>query len=137
MVVWRAKIENAWMFRAQQIVERYLTRPEEYDEPTCGPGPFSMASADTPSGILVSAGYSDIALHRRDLPIEIGRDMDEAVSLMMSLGPAGELIRLNGDHGAHRVDDIDAALRAGLAEYEDAGRVRAPASVWIVTATAP
>ncbi len=137
MVVWRAKIENAWMFSAQQIVERYLTKPEEYDEPTCGPGPFSMASADTTSGILVSAGFSDIALHRRDLPIEIGRDMDEAVSLMMSLGPAGEIIRLTGDAGAHLLDEIDRALREGLAEHEDAGRVRAPASAWIVTATAP
>ena len=26
--------------------------PEEYDEPTCGPGPFSMADADTTSEIL-------------------------------------------------------------------------------------
>ena len=31
----------------QQIVEGIVTRPDEYDEPTCGPGPFSMANADT------------------------------------------------------------------------------------------
>ncbi len=41
------------MYRAQQITERFVTKPEEYDEPTCGPGPFSMANADTTSGILV------------------------------------------------------------------------------------
>ena len=47
MVVWRAKIENDWVYRAQTITERFLSRPEEYDEPTCGPGPFAMANADT------------------------------------------------------------------------------------------
>lgn len=138
MVVWRAKVENDWMYRAQQIVERFVTKPEEYDEPTCGPGPFSMAGADTTSGILVAAGYTEIALHRRDRAVMIGRDIDEAISLVMSLGPAGEIIRLAGDRAAHLHGDIDTALREGLAGYaDDDGRVFAPASVWIVTATAP
>src|SRR5262249_52802353 len=39
MVVWRSKEENEWAFRAQQITERFVTKPEDYDEPTCGPGP--------------------------------------------------------------------------------------------------
>ena len=47
MVVWRRRIDNDWIYRAQTIVEQIVTRPEEYDEPTCGPGPFSMADADT------------------------------------------------------------------------------------------
>ena len=56
-----------------------MAKPEEYDEPTCGPGPFAMANADTTSGILVSAGYEAISLRRCDLPITIGSDLDEAV----------------------------------------------------------
>ena len=40
---------------------------------------------------------------------------------MMSLGPAGEIIRLAGDRAAHLHGDIDAALREGLAEYEEDG----------------
>ena len=47
MVVWRRREDNDWMYRAQTIVEELVERPEEYDEPTCGPGPFSMANADT------------------------------------------------------------------------------------------
>ena len=47
MVVWRQKTENPWMYEAQVAVERYLERRENPDEPTCGPGPFSMANADT------------------------------------------------------------------------------------------
>src|SRR4051812_2709822 len=63
MVVWRRREDNAWMYGAQQIVEGIVQRPEEYDEPACGPGPFSMAGADTPTGILLHAGFEDIELH--------------------------------------------------------------------------
>jgi ubiquinone/menaquinone biosynthesis C-methylase UbiE len=138
MVVWRQKIDNDWLYRAQQIVERFVTKPEEYDEPTCGPGPFSMAGADTTSGILVAAGFRDIALHRCDLPMCVGHDLDAAINLTMSLGPAGEILRLAGDRAAHLHGEVDAALREGLREYEDEqGGIQAPSSTWIVTAKAP
>jgi hypothetical protein len=137
MVVWRNRIDNDWMYRAQTIVEQIVSRPEEYDEPTCGPGPFSMANADTTSDILRHAGYVDIELHRCDLPIVIGRDIEEALEFAMALGPAGEILRLAGDRAAHLHDDVRQALRDGLREYEGPDGVRAPASTWIVSAVAP
>jgi len=63
MTVWRQREDNTWMYRAQTIVEEIVSRPEEYDEPTC-PGSFSMANADTTSDILMHAGVSDITLER-------------------------------------------------------------------------
>jgi SAM-dependent methyltransferase len=138
MVVWRRREDNLWMYRAQQIVEGMVQKPEEYDEPTCGPGPFSMAGADTTSDILVHAGFTDISLTRSDLDIMGGTTIDEALDLVMSIGPAGEILRLQGDRAAHLLPKVDAALREGLAEYvRDDGTVWAPASTWIVTATAP
>jgi ubiquinone/menaquinone biosynthesis C-methylase UbiE len=137
MVVWRAKVENDWVYRGQVVTERFVTKPEEYDQPTCGPGPFSMGNADTTSGILVSAGFQDIALRRCDLPITIGLDLDEAVELVMSLGPAGEILRLAGDRAAHLHEPIAAALREDMAEWVTPDGVVAPASTWIVTARAP
>jgi ubiquinone/menaquinone biosynthesis C-methylase UbiE len=136
-VVWRSKLENDWLYRAQTITERFVTKPEEYDEPTCGPGPFSMANADTTSGILLSAGFEDITLRRCDLPIMIGRDVDEAVELVMSLGPAGEILRLAGDRAAHLHEPVAEALREGLAPWLGPDGVVAPASTWIVSATVP
>src|SRR5277367_3703491 len=47
MAVWRRRTDNDWLYRAQTIVEQIVERPTDYDEPTCGPGPFSMADADT------------------------------------------------------------------------------------------
>jgi SAM-dependent methyltransferase len=136
MVVWRQRVDNEWLYRAQQIVERFVSRPEEYDEPTCGPGPFSMAGADMTSDVLLHAGFTDIAFHRCDRPILIGRDLDEAVAFVTAIGPAGELLRLAGDRAAHLHDDIHAALREGLSEYAGRFGVKAPASTWIVAARA-
>jgi ubiquinone/menaquinone biosynthesis C-methylase UbiE len=136
MVVWRAKVENDWLYRAQTITERFVRKPDEYDEPTCGPGPFSMANADTTSGILVSAGFEHITLRRCDMPITIGGDVEEAVELVMSLGPAGEILRLAGYRAASLHGAVADALREGLAEWAGPGGVTAPASTWIVSARA-
>ena len=137
MVVWRRREDNDWIYRAQTIVEGIVERPEEYDEPTCGPGPFSMAGGDTTSEILVHAGYRDIALHRCDIPILIGETVDEAIDLVTALGPAGEILRLAGDRAKHLHGQVREALHDGLAEYQRDDGVWAPASTWIVTATAP
>jgi SAM-dependent methyltransferase len=136
MVVWRQKIDNDWLYRAQTIVEKIVQKPEEHDEPTCGPGPFSMANADTTSDILVHAGFEDISFRRCDLPILIGRDIDEAIEMVMALGPAGEILRLAGDSAAHLHGEVRAALEAGLADFARPDGVWAPASTWIVSAVA-
>jgi ubiquinone/menaquinone biosynthesis C-methylase UbiE len=137
MVVWRAKVENDWLYRAQTITERFVTKPEEYDEPTCGPGPFSMANADTTSGILLSAGFADVTLRRLDLPINMGTDVEQAIDLAMALGPAGEILRLAGDRAAHLHEPIREALREGLTDWMTTDGLIAPASTWVVSASAP
>lgn len=136
-VVWRRKEDNVWVRRAELVVEEYLEHPEETDEPTCGPGPFSMANADTVTEQLKIAGFEGITLQRCDLPLKIGRDLDHAVDFNMSLGPAGEVLRLWED----RIDDIRPKiardLNEALAEFEGPDGVFAPASTWIIGATNP
>ena len=135
MVVWRRRTDNDWLYRGQTIVEKIVSRPEEYDEPTCGPGPFSMADGDTVSEILLHAGFGEVALHRHDEPITIGADVDEAIDMLMALGPAGEILRLQGDRAAHLHGKVHEALRAGLADMVTPEGVRGMASTWIVAAT--
>ncbi len=136
-VVWRRKEDNEWVRRAELVVDEYLEHPEESDEPTCGPGPFSMANADTVTEQLKIAGFEEIALRRSDLPLKIGHDLDHAVEFNMALGPAGEVLRLWED----RIDEIKpkiaADLREALAEFDGPDGVVAPASTWIVSARAP
>jgi ubiquinone/menaquinone biosynthesis C-methylase UbiE len=138
MVVWRRKLDNEFMHRAELVVAEYLEEPEEYDVPRCGPGPFSMANADTVTDVLKQARYEDIRLARQDLPYKIGNDLEHAVAFNMALGPAAEVLRMWGE----RVDDIRpkiaADLRAALADFVvDGGAVVAPASTWAVTARVP
>jgi ubiquinone/menaquinone biosynthesis C-methylase UbiE len=137
MVVWRRRSANDWIYRAQTIVEQIVTGPEEYDEPTCGPGPFSMADTDTTTDILKAAGYTNIAIHRCDEPITIGKDIDEAIEFLMALGPAGEILRLQGDRAAHLHDQVRDALTSGLADLTTPAGVIGRASTWIINATNP
>src|SRR4051794_25575058 len=137
MVVWRRRIDNDWLYRAQQVVEGIVSRPEEYDDPTCGPGPFSMADADTTSEILGYAGFAEVTLHRCNLPIMSGRDIEEAIEFVKAIGRAGEILRLLGDRAADLHGTVDEALRAGMAEFVRDDGVWAPASTWTVAASAP
>lgn len=135
--VWRRKLDNPWLHRAEEVVDRYLDEPEETDEPTCGPGPFSMADADTVTDQLTIAGFEEISLRRCDLPIKIGNDLDHAVGFNMAIGPAAELIRLAGDEAEQIRPTLEAELREALAGFgQDRDGVVAPASTWIITATA-
>jgi SAM-dependent methyltransferase len=137
MVVWRRKLDNEWLYRGETTVEQFLDRPEEYDEPTCGPGPFSMADADTVSDVLMHAGFEDVQLKRQDLRIKTGEDLEHAVDLVMSLGPAGEVLRLWGD----RVDEVRPKVRAalldGMADMVRDDGVYADSSTWAVRGAAP
>jgi SAM-dependent methyltransferase len=136
-VVWRRKLDNEWVRRAEEIVDEYLEHPEETDEPTCGPGPFSMANADTVSEQLKIAGFEEIALQRCDLPMKVGNDLDQAVEFGMALGPAGEILRLWGDRVDEIRPEIAAKIRAAIADFEQPDGVYAPASTWIITARVP
>lgn len=137
IVVWRRKLDNDWLHRAETIVEQFLERPDEYDEPTCGPGPFSMANADTVTDVLKYAGFEDIQLKRQDLLIKTGDTLEHAVDLVMSIGPAGEVLRLWGDRVEEIRPKVRAALLTGMAEMAGDDGVYAGSSTWAVRAVAP
>ncbi|MGH2590540.1 MAG: class I SAM-dependent methyltransferase [Actinomycetota bacterium] len=137
MVVWRRKIDNPWLHRAEQVVEEFVTEDEDSDELTCGPGPFSMANADTVSDILLGAGFAEATLRRSDFGFRMGRDLTEAVDYVMALGPAGEVLRLARDDAERLEPEIVAALRRALSEYERSDGVWGNMSSWIVTARVP
>jgi hypothetical protein len=125
------------MYRGELIVKGYLgEKPEDSEEPTCGPGPFSMADADTVCDVLTHAGFGEIELRRLDLPMEFP-SLDRAIQLVMALGPGGEVLRLLGDAADHARPEIERDLREGLAEFAlPDGRVLGPSSTWVVSATA-
>ena len=140
MVVWRQKLDNEWMYFSEQVVDEILPPPdaEESDALTCGPGPFSMANADTTSGVLKAAGFENIGLRRIDIDYFVGKDVEEAVEVAIAIGPAAETIRLSGEEGEAAMPEIRAGLQALAERYmADDGTIVAPASAWSVTARRP
>jgi ubiquinone/menaquinone biosynthesis C-methylase UbiE len=135
-VVWRRKLDNPWLHKAELAVEEMVTPEEDSDEPTCGPGPFSMANADTTSDILLGAGFEGIRFQRHDTRMLIGRDLDEATAYVMALGPAGEAIRLAGQEAERLRSELTDAVRQALTEFDGSAGVRAQMSTWIVSARA-
>lgn len=136
MVVWRTKAENEAMAAAERAVRDLLGEVDHDAAVTCGPGPFSMASPDVVGAQLVAAGFTDIAFTRSDAVVPIGADLDDAVELALSLGPAGEVVRLAGERGTSRRDELVAAVRGALAPFVRSDGIRANTAAWIVTATA-
>jgi SAM-dependent methyltransferase len=136
-VVWRRREDNAWLHEAQVAVEALVERPAVSDQPTCGPGPFSMSSADAVSAQLLAAGFARPTFERHEHDIRIGVDLDEAIEFAMALGPAGEILRLAGPDGERRRPAVLAALREVLSRYAGPAGVIAPSSTWLISATAP
>ena len=137
-ICWRRKQESPFWAETEQVVERFLSRPDEYEADTCGPGPFSLGNPETLQGILEAAGFAAIELHRRDFDYFMGRDMAEAVDSLLAIGPGAELIRLNGKHGESRRAEIAGALADHYAAWQRAdGSIVGRGSVWLVAATNP
>ncbi len=49
-VCWRRKAESPLWAETEQVIERFLSRPEEYEVDTCGPGPFCSVIPRPPAG---------------------------------------------------------------------------------------
>jgi SAM-dependent methyltransferase len=137
-VVWRRKSQNEWMAHAEQVVARFELAEEAPEEPTCGPGPFSMGDADVTTSQLLAAGFEEVAVRRCDLPIKCGDDLAGAVQFALALGPAGEAMRKAGPAGERVRPQIEAAIAESLKDsVSEDGSVWMPASTWILTARAP
>lgn len=135
-IVWRRREENPWLHEAELRVKEIVpvVSHEETDQVHCGPGPFSMAGPDMVSTMLRGAGFEHITFERYDCDICIGRDLDDAVEFAMSLGPAGEIIRLAGEEGEKRKPQVVAALKEALAPFARTDGIWAPSSTWFISA---
>lgn len=136
MIVWRRREDNPWVHEAELRVREIVpvVSHADTDEVHCGPGPFSMAGADTVSELLRIAGYDRMSFERFDTDICIGRTIEDAVEFAMALGPAGEIIRLAGEAGEKHKCEVIAALRETFAGRLTAEGVKMASSSWFVMA---
>lgn len=136
MIVWRRREDNPWIHDAEMLVKQMVpvVSHEDTDQVHCGPGPFSMASADLTSELLSYAGFDRISFERFDTEVCIGRSLEEAVEFAMNLGPAGEIIRLAGKEGERRRGIVVEALSQLMSQKMRSDGVWMGSSSWLVSA---
>ncbi|MCA9574241.1 MAG: class I SAM-dependent methyltransferase [Sandaracinaceae bacterium] len=134
MITWRRLEDNAWLYLAKQVARRYLPAPGE-EAQTCGPGPLSMSDEAVVRAQLEAAGFVDIRFERSDAEMPMGATVAEALSMMMALGPAGEVIREAGALGERMRPVIEDELAAAVAgSWRPGLGVRMGSSAWAIHA---
>lgn len=136
-IVWRQRADNPWLIAARDVVRQFLPAPGE-NALTCGPGPFSMADEDVTRAQMEAAGFEDIHFQRIDAKVSVGRDIEDAVSFQLAIGPAGETYREAGPLAEERRAEIVLAL-SDLFErvIEENGGLWMDSSSWLITARSP
>jgi SAM-dependent methyltransferase len=139
MVVWRKRDENPWLHAIELCVREIVpvVAAETSNQPTCGPGPFSMAGPDLVRSMLQGAGFEHVSFERFDTEVCIGLGLKEAIGFATDIGPAGEIMRLAGEQGVALRPRVEDALTKLFASLERDGAYYSEASVWIVNARRP
>ena len=96
-----------------------------------------MADADAVSTLLQGAGFDRISFERHDCDVCIGRDIDDAVDFAMSLGPAGEIIRLAGPTARSTSRRSSPRCAKSSSSFGNPVASGPPSSAWFVTASRP
>ena len=131
-VCWQPVSENPWMTtpnRAAMSIIEFPPRGESAADP------FAFGDPDFVRVILHEAGWTDVEIvpHVIDVAMGGGGSIDDAVELMIELGPAKAALE---DQPESTRNKVRAAMAEALAPYERDGGVWLTGSTWLVTATA-
>lgn len=130
-ICWQAAQENLWMSKPLEIIGRHIPLPEPPGPEA--PGPTAFRDRDRVARILSGAGYADIAIEACDTAMTLGRDPDEAVELVMQMGPGGSAV-IQSEADEPTKARIAADLQTMLKAQETPDGVTLGAATWLVTA---
>lgn len=128
---WRTPRDNPWMMLGLQQAYKHVPKlPEMKPE---DPGPFAFASEERVHRILGEAGFSDIAMERADLSLDIatGRGLDAAVETALAIGPASRALE---GQPPEKIAAATQSIRTAFTTYLKDDTVPLAGSIWIVTA---
>lgn len=133
-VCWGPLEDNPYFAIPLEVGIERLGPPDP--RPPRSPGPMALSEQDYIDQILTAAGFAAIDIARTDTWLPGAADAREEAELMSVIGPLARLIREGGaDDDARRA--VVADLTDRLAAHVTAAGVRLPATVHLVTATAP
>ncbi|MEU5509416.1 class I SAM-dependent methyltransferase [Streptomyces fungicidicus] len=95
-------------------------------------GMGSLLDPDRIRDVLTGAGFTGVDVTPADADMRFGADADDAADFLFGMGPTRYNLR---DVDARTVARVRDEVRDALGQFETAGGVRIPGSVWIVTAS--
>jgi SAM-dependent methyltransferase len=130
-VCWQELARNPWLLVPSQAAAAHVPMPAP--SPPDEPGPFSFSDPARVRQILAGAGFAEIAVDPLQYGLTVGGgvSLDQAVGLMLEIGPTGAALRASREVRS----TVAGALRGALAPLETEGGVRMDAAVWIATAS--
>lgn len=132
-VCWQPVSENPWMTvpnRAAMTVIDFAPRGENAADP------FAFGDPEWVESVLTTAGWSSVEATSVVRPVSLagGGDVDDAVDLMIELGPSKAALE-GRDAATH--ERVRNAMREALTPHVgDDGAVSLPGATWVVTARA-
>lgn len=95
---WQSPANNPWLSIPGAALEEFrkdAPGAARADEPQAA-GPFAFGDVDYTTGILTSAGFSDIQIEEVNKDLTLGNTLDEAIEFQSKIGPlSGVLGELN------------------------------------------
>lgn len=129
---WRDVTENEYLMVPAAAALEFVELPDWGDDSQ--PGPYSLANPDRIRSVLGDAGLTDVAIDPLDLPIHLGADVADTVSLILDTGMAKELLATADDDTIAKATQ---AISNALTPFETSDGVVLGSAAWLVTAKRP
>jgi SAM-dependent methyltransferase len=94
-------------------------------------GMFSLADRASTTGVLESAGFTDVRIRPVEVPMAFGADVNAATGFYLGSGPVQAVLQ---QHEELTPDAAREILTGALRPYEGPDGVRIPGASWLVTA---
>ncbi|MEU0883699.1 class I SAM-dependent methyltransferase [Lentzea sp. NPDC005914] len=127
-ITWRTAEENPFMTTASQAAASLL--PDAPPPDPNGPGPFSLADADSTRMLFEQSGWGGVVIE----PVDRICTMPEKllVPYLSNLGPIARALKL-----AEEPERVINDVRGAFDEFVHGDEVRMPAACWQITASVP
>jgi SAM-dependent methyltransferase len=130
---WRPLADNPW-FTVPLQAARALLPPQPPADPDA-PGPFALANPDRTLGIFRDAGWHDVTLTRRDVPMHFAAagQLEQATEFATRVGA---LARMLADVDPAMHARIRLAVADALNTYDSPTGINLSGSIWLISARA-
>jgi SAM-dependent methyltransferase len=131
--VWRPMVENSW-FTVPLEAARPLLPPQPAPDPLA-PGPFAFSNQDRVHAVMQQAGWRDIDMQKRDVPMPIAGpgEVAEAADFATRLGALARILgELEPDLRPRVAELVLEAMRG----HDGPNGITLGGAIWLVSARA-